>query len=215
MFKKLIPLVLVLALLVPTLVSADGIFQPCNYLNNCETFATHFEVTKHNKGILVEGTVPDADLANSGNPLEVIVTTGNVYTQCRNHGAVSVDGDVLWRGNVQAGHFSAYIPLPEGDYNITAYLGQVDCGNCPQAWVVPITVKHKQCTEWQYVKVGRHSKCYLIPNDTDKRSELPARFDNTSYVQGLCRWGCDLNEFNYTGKWYTTCKLPPACTACP
>ena len=218
----------VLALISLALVSiaeADGFFARCQYLNNCETFATEFFVTNHKNGILVEGEIPDADLTNTANPVELIVTTGDVYTLCSNtHGLEKVTGDILWRGDVEHGWFSMYIPLQEGEYNITVYMGQSVCANCPQAWVFPITVKHKPC-EWEmYVLKGTQYDCYLTRNRTlgDMKTELPSRFDGTDYMQSLCAlYDCTPEgwvkrlDFGWTGRWTTTCKTPQPCTACP
>lgn len=140
---------------------AEGFFDECNYLNNCETFGDmgDFQISNYKDGILVKGTVPDADLSTSGNPLEIIVTTGDVYTHCSNSGQpYSVTGNVLYDEIVQPGDFIVYLPLAEGDYNITVYMGQSECANCPRAKVFPITVKHKKCDKPdEYI--------YLIPGN--------------------------------------------------
>ena len=226
MKKILIVLLLIATLFIAIPASADGIFQRCSsYQNDCKTFDTEFTVVNHKKGILVEGEVPDADLAitdpDNINPLEIIVTTGDVYTQCDNTlGLKEVTGDVLYRGEVQPGWFSMYIPLAEGDYNITVYMGQTECANCPQAWVVPITVKHKPC-DWIYVLEGTRYDCWLLRNSSlgDGRANLPDRYDGTDYMFGLCSLkNCDGTMrlgFEWTGKWTTTCEHPAPCTACP
>jgi len=221
-----IALMLLLVLAIPDKVGADGIFQPCKYINDCRTFTSNFSVENYEDGILVEGTVPKADLAIFPNrPLEIIVTTGNVYTLCRNYNSVSTDGDVLWRGKVIPGHFSKYIELAEGKYNITVYMGQKECGNCPQAWVVPLDVVHgKTCVWTTYILKGNYP-CYLNRNIklNDKKGFLPFRYDGTDYMYGLCdlkgRVDCDEKpipdvDFEWNGKFGTSCEIPE-CTACP
>jgi len=219
LYSAIFALIVALILVVPA--GADGFFQRCNYLNDCETFDTEFAVTNYKKGILIEGQVPDADLHETGNPLEIIVTTGDVYTKCHNTlGLKEVTGEILYRGEVQPGWFSLYVPLAEGDYNITVYMGQTECANCPQAWVVPITVKHKPC-DWIYVLEGSLYDCWLLRNSKlgDGRANLPARYDGTDYMIGLCSLkNCDGSLrliFEWTGGWTTSCEQPKPCTACP
>lgn len=206
---------------------AAGYFQRCNYLNDCETFGDmgDFKVESFQQGIKVTGTVPDGDLAGSGNPIEIIITTGDVYTRCHNtKGVKKITGDLLWRGNVVPGQFAVYIPLEEGSYNITVYMGQSKCANCPQARVFPIKVRHNEC-DWAYRLSGNYP-CFLLRNRElgDKRSELPARYDGTGYMQDLCnltnRVDCDGNPipdvmFDWSGNWSTFCLPLPPCTACP
>lgn len=228
--------------LTTSLVSADGFFQKCTYCNNCETFSTEpFEVRNFKEGILVTGTVPDAELSGmgtgeaqcqlSGEPLEIIITTGDVHTRCHNtKGIKDITGEVLWRGDVVAGQFSMYIPLEEGDYNITVYMGQVGCANCPQAWVVPIEVNHKEScalTGTTTVTVRGNCNCYwLVPNsefvEMGRFNQLP------SVVQWAIETGrCDCtNCEGEVAPFYSNHNYPfsmrkntfcdqPVCTACP
>ena len=203
-------------------VGADAFFARCNFLNDCETFETEFTAKNFKGGVLFEGVVPDADLANSGNPLRLIVTTGDVYTRCHNtKGFKSITGDVLVDMIVQPGNFSQYVELPEGDYNFTIVLAQDKCANCPQAWVIPLTVEHKACdvtgmyTYW----LGGNFSC---PLETDKAggagmNKIPARFLNPSYTEPIC-YSCIWGEHKWDGTWtveqQTNCDVP-VCSACP
>lgn len=98
----------------------------------------------------------------------------------------------------------------QGRSFVLGYVGD-EVGECPVPDTPP---KNRPCVT-MYVLTGRLSTCYLIAGEGDNPKELPARFDGTDYMRSLCRWGCDLNPFNWNGGWSTKCivQLPP-CVDC-
>ena len=71
----------------------------------------------------------------------------------------------------------------------------------------------KGCAFTQYILQGNHP-CYLQRGENDKKSELPARYDGTEYMQNLCKL-CDGTEFKWNGKFITTCEAFEPCPECP
>ena len=72
-----------------------------------------------------------------------------------------------------------------------------------------------------YILDGLRYDCWLYRNYSlgDKKNDLPSRYDDTDYMYELCAlYNCDGTkrlDFEWNGKWTTTCATPVPCNPCP
>jgi len=215
--------------------SADAFFPTnCTWLNDCDTFDTDMQVVAVKGGFVVKGTIPVHDASTSGNPIEVIITDGDVFTRCANKGGVTkITGKVYYRGVVQAGWFEMFFPATVGEtLTITAYWGQQVCANCPNAVVETITITDDdpECvllTEYVYTIHGNF-KCVSEPitKGYGGGSWAMNRMSNPSYTSspagGWCHlYNCDggvrllhVPSGKVTVEQISSCYQIKLCTAC-